>query len=193
MISMSRIFDTLTGRGAVMPRNFSTSDIIGADLIYRISIGKKGNVMMTLSGNSSTVNGENIQAGLQSTQFGWSAKLSGSYKIFATTSVTLSGNYGSPWIQPLGSFQMPGGVDIGVRQDLFKNRATLTANLSDIFDTKKMNMKNYNTGYDLTAFRKRESRILMITFSWRFGSAEDLKKKSAQPVQQQPDDSQMGF
>ncbi len=192
MISMSRIFDTLTGRGVVKPRNFSTSDNIGADLIFRVSLGKKGNVMMNLSGNSSKVNGENIQAGLQSMQYGWNAKVSGTYKILKNTSLSLSGNYGSPMKQPLGSFQMPGGVDIGIRQDLFKNRATLNVNLADIFDTKKMNMRSFNTGYELNAFRKKESRIVMVTFSWRFGSNEELKKKGNQPVLPPSDDSQQG-
>lgn len=149
--------------------------------------------MLTLSGNSSKVNGENIQAGLQATMLGWNSKISSSYKIFKTTTVSLNGNYGSPMKQPLGSFQMPGGVDIGVRQDLFKSRATLTVNLADIFDTKKMVFRSFNTTYDFTGNRKKESRILMLTFSWRFGSAETLKNKPTAPVQQQSDDSGGGF
>jgi iron complex outermembrane receptor protein len=185
MISMSRIFDPATGIGITMPRNFSTSDNVGADITFRKSLGKKGNVMLSLSGNDSKVNGDNIEAGLQSTTFGWSGKISSYYKITKSTFVQLTASYGSPMSQPLGSFQMPGGVDAGVRQDLFRGKGTFTLNVADIFDTKKMKMRSYNTGYDYSGYRKKESRIVMLSFSWRFGSGDDIRKKGSLPIQQE--------
>ncbi|MBI3510042.1 MAG: TonB-dependent receptor [Bacteroidetes bacterium] len=179
MISWSRIFDTLTGKGEVKPRNFSSSDNVGMDLVIRSSIGKKINAMLSASGYESHINGENIEAGLQTAYFGWNGKISLSWKITKDMAAQLNGNYGSPMKQPLGSFQMPGGIDLGMRQDFFKGRMSITLNVADIFNTKRMNIKSYNTGYDFTGWKQKESRIGMFTLSWIFGQGNDQLKKKA--------------
>ncbi|GAB4144008.1 MAG: hypothetical protein Fur0041_19020 [Bacteroidia bacterium] len=89
---------------------------------------------------------------------------------------------------------MPSGIDLGIRQDLFKGIATATFNVTDIFDWRKMKIENQNTGYYFTFWRKRESRVAMVSFSWRFGSGEDLNQQRKKNNQQPSgDDMQMGF
>ncbi|GAB4144004.1 MAG: TonB-dependent receptor [Bacteroidia bacterium] len=93
MISMARLFDTITGVAYVKPRNFSTSDNIGADMVIRYQIGKKGSVMVSVSGFNNKVNGSNIQAGLQSTNNAWNGRFTANYKVLKNTNVQLTGMY----------------------------------------------------------------------------------------------------
>ena len=194
LISMVRIYNLVTGVALVRPVNYSTSDNIGVESVFRMQLPKrKGNIMITLNGYRNMINGDNIEAGLQSSAVNWSTRGTVNYRILPATNLQLTGFYSSPFIQPAGSFMMVGGIDIGIRQDLFRNRAQLTANVSDIFDTRKFKLENDLTGYQMTGMRKRESRILMVTFTWRFGQGEDNTQRRNVRQQQTMDDGGGGF
>ncbi|HTF05733.1 MAG TPA: outer membrane beta-barrel protein, partial [Bacteroidia bacterium] len=160
-----------------------------AELVLRVPFKKKGNLMVSGSAYLNTVDGGNVEAGLQSQAFHYNARVSSSYKITKTTTVQLSGMYFSPFIGPLGSFWMMGGADFGVRQEIFKGRGQISANLTDIFNTRKFQFENTTDAYTFTGARKRESMVLMLNFSWRFGSGDEISKRkvqNAQPVEEQP-------
>ncbi|MCU0434479.1 MAG: TonB-dependent receptor [Bacteroidia bacterium] len=174
LINMVRIYNINTGIALIRPINFTSGNNFGIESVFRMPLPKrKGNVMLTLSGFRNQINGENLEAGLQSEALNWSGRLILNYRILPQTNLQVTGFYNSPFVQPAGSFIMVGGIDAGIRQDVFKGRGQFTANVSDIFDTKEFRIFNKLTGYELTAKRKRESRILMISFTWRFGKAEE--------------------
>jgi hypothetical protein len=144
--------------------------------------------MLNLSGFRNSINGDILEAGLQSAALNWSGRLTANCRFFQATSIQLTGFYSSPFVQPAGSFLMIGGVDIGIRQDLMKGRAQITANLTDVFNTKAFRIRNALSGYEFELFRKRESRILTINFTWRFGNGENApqrrKQQSSSPMEE---------
>jgi iron complex outermembrane receptor protein len=186
LISMVRTYDVNTGIALVRPFNYTSGNNLGIEGVFRMPLPKRrGNVMLTMNGFRNQINGENLEAGLQSEALNWSGRITVNYRLLPATNLQLTGFYNSPFIQPAGRFMMVGGLDFGLRQDLFKGRAQLTANLSDLFDTKEFRLTNKLTGYELNAKRKRESRILMITFTWRFGKAEESNQQRRNNRQQQ--------
>lgn len=186
LISMVRTYDVNTGIALVRPFNYTSGNNLGIEGVFRMPLPKRrGNVMLTMNGFRNQINGENLEAGLQSEALNWSGRITVNYRLLPSTNLQLTGFYNSPFIQPAGRFMMVGGLDLGLRQDLFKGRAQLTANLSDLFDTKEFRLTNKLTGYELNARRKRESRILMITFTWRFGKAEENNQQRRNNRQQQ--------
>jgi iron complex outermembrane recepter protein len=186
LISMVRIYNINTGIALVRPINYTSGNNLGIEGVFRMPLPKRrGNIMLTMNGFRNQINGDNIEAGLQSEALNWSGRLTMNYKLFPATNLQLTGFYNSPFIQPAGQFMMVGGFDMGVRHDVFKGRGQFTANVSDIFDTKEFRLKNKLTGYELSARRKRESRILMITFTWRFGKADDNSQQRRNNRQQQ--------
>lgn len=187
VITMARLFDFTTGQAVVKPRNFTSSDNFGTELVYRMPFGKKGSMMISGSAYYNIVNGDNIEADLQSAGFQYNARVTANYKIRPATSLQLSGMYFSPFIQPIGQFWMLGGIDLGVRQEIFKGKAQISANLTDIMNTREFKMKNYTSDYEFRAGRKRESMVLMLNFTWRFGSNEEIAKRKTQTVIPQDD------
>jgi iron complex outermembrane recepter protein len=174
----------------VRPINYSSADNIGIESVFRMQLPKrKGNIMLTLNGFRNVINGDNVEAGLQSSALNWSTRLTANYKITPLTNFQLTGFYMSPFIQPAGRFYMIGGLDAGIRQELFRGKAQVTVNVSDIFNTKRFEMFNALTGYEMTGQRKRESRVLMATFTWRFGQGEEnTQRRNRQQQQQGMDD-----
>ena len=191
-MSFMRTYDTLTGVAIMGPVNFESSDNVGLDLVLRLSLGKKGNIMWSSSAFQSTVVGGDAAPGRAATFFGWNTRISATYKVIPSTAIQLTGMYSSRYESPIGSFWMPGAVDIGVRHDFMKGKATASVNLSDIFNTRKMYITNFNTGYEMEIWRQRESRILMLNLTWRFGSGDDFQKKKSSVIPS-GDDAPMGF
>lgn len=105
----------------------------------------------------------------------------------------MSGMYFSPMVGPVGRFWMKGGLDFGIRQDVFKGKAQLSANLTDCFNTREFEFRNIRDEYEFNGGRKRESMVLMLSFSWRFGSGDEIAKRKTQQVMPQEEMQQGGF
>lgn len=193
VIAFIREYDVETNRAVVHPQNYTSSDNIGTEFVLRVPLKKKGNVMLSGAAYQNTVNGDNIEAALQSSAFMWNARLSFSYKIFKQTTFQMSGMYFSPMVGPVGRFWMKGGLDAGIRQEVFKGKAQLSANVTDCFNTREFEFRNIRDEYEFRGGRKRESLVLMLSFSWRFGSGDEISKRKTQQVAPQEDMQQGGF
>lgn len=193
VIAFIREYDIETNRAVVHPQNYTSSDNIGTEFVLRVPIKKKGNVMLSGAAYQNTVNGDNIDAALQSSAFMWNARISASYKVFKQTTVQMSGMYFSPMVGPVGRFWMKGGLDVGIRQDVFKGKAQLSANLTDCLNTREFEFRNIRDEYEFIGGRKRESLVLMLSFSWRFGSGDEITKRKTQQAMPQEEMQQGGF
>ena len=61
-------------------------------------------------------------------------------------------------------------IDGGVKYEFLKNKmATLTVNISDIFNTRKTETYSESPFFNQTTVRKRDPQIIRVNFSYRFG------------------------
>jgi iron complex outermembrane receptor protein len=104
--------------------------------------------------------------------FTWFGKINTNIKLPKNFSVQINGNYESPKVIAQGNLKETYWVDVAVRKNLWKNKATLILNCSDIFKTHIL-VTNYNLpAYSETIDRVRETRIGNITFTYRFGKSD---------------------
>jgi outer membrane receptor protein involved in Fe transport len=62
------------------------------------------------------------------------------------------------------------GVDLAVRFEFLKNRtASISANMNDIFRTRRQDIHSESQYFSQDVFRRRDPQILRINFNWRFG------------------------
>ncbi len=107
--------------------------------------------------------------------FSWFGKLNTSVKLPKNFSIQLNANYESPKVIAQGSLQQSGWVDLAVRKNLWKNKATIVVNCADIFKSRRF-VTDYNlAAYNESINRVKETRIGNITFTYRFGKT-DLKQ-----------------
>ena len=88
--------------------------------------------------------------------------------------------YSAPNISPKSNFRGMSGVDGGLKKDLFKSKASLALNLSDIFNTRKFIFHNEGLYYSTDMTRKHQSRIATLNFTYKFGKGDvnTMKKKT---------------
>src|SRR6185503_2200028 len=62
------------------------------------------------------------------------------------------------------------GVDLAVRFEFLKNKtASLSANINDIFKTRRQDVHSESSFFSQDVFRQRDAQIVRINFNWRFG------------------------
>ncbi len=106
----------------------------------------------------------------------WFGKLNTSIKLPKNFSFQVNANYESPKVIASGTLRETYWVDLALRKNLWKNKATLILNCSDIFKTHV-----YVTDYKLATYtetinRVRETRIGNITFTYMFGKTDNGNK-----------------
>ncbi len=192
MITRYRFVDQSTNVTTSTFINFSSSANAGAEMVIKNQIGEMINIMTSANLYQNKINGSNVEAELQGTSTNWNARMSINAKLAKNTSLQLSGMYMAPVVQPQGSFKGMSGVDAGIRQELWKGRASISLNVNDIFNTRKMVIHSIGDGFVSDMTRTRESRVAMLNFSYRFGSAEyNVRKKNQRNQNQQEQNNSM--
>lgn len=123
--------------------------------------------------------------------FNWNGKVNAQYKLPKDINLQITGNYESPKILPQGKSIPVYFMDIGFSKEWFKTfSATLL--VSDLFNTKRMGSQIVTDYMVQDLSRRRESRFIRLTLSYRFGKidASLFRKK---PVRLQNGGGDMDF
>jgi hypothetical protein len=94
------------------------------------------------------------------------------WKPFEGNEIQLSIRYRSPRDIAQGSFEGIFNMDIAVKQSVLKKKGSISLRVSDIFDTRQFEINTVGDNWQQYGLYNRESRILYITFSYRFGKLE---------------------
>ncbi|MBA3828750.1 MAG: TonB-dependent receptor [Taibaiella sp.] len=102
----------------------------------------------------------------------WLGKLNTNIKLPLNFSLQISGQYESPKVVAGGKLNEVYWVDVALRKNLLKGKATIVANVSDVFNTRKYTSIFDVPAYYQTLYRDRETRVGNITFTYRFGKSD---------------------
>lgn len=112
----------------------------------------------------------------------WFGKLNTNLKLPKNFSLQVNANYESPKVVTEGHIQETYWMDVAIRKNFWKNKATLILNCSDVFNT-HTNVTVYDiAGSTETINRIRETRIGNINFTYRFGKADLNNNKKAKSM-----------
>lgn len=101
--------------------------------------------------------------------YGWFGKLNSNLKLPKNFSLQLTANYESPKVITQGMQEYSYWADLALKKNLWKNKASLTINCSDVFKTRQFINKYTTASYTQTIERIKETRIGNISFTYRFG------------------------
>jgi outer membrane receptor protein involved in Fe transport len=189
--------------------NANRSNSYGAELTMKNQVVKgwdlTTNVNLYQTDMKVNANGQNYD----NNGFSWFAKINSETKLPANFTMQVNATYQAPTIALPSSGGRGGGgfnqipssaqgtikgfstVDVAVKKEFLKNKAAaVTLSLSDIFNTRQYELNQVSPEFAQDYIRKRESRILKLNFSYRFGKfdASLFKKKK----RDSGNDTQMG-
>lgn len=108
---------------------------------------------------------------LENDGISWNVKAIASYKFPKQYTFQANGSYEAPRIIPQGNTKEVYSIDLSLNKEIIKT-LSFTVAFNDIFNTRR-----FGTYYESDAFtqdlsRRRETRFLRLTVSWRFGEMD---------------------
>ena len=104
----------------------------------------------------------------------------------------LSANYRSPVVTAQGQRLTQLSADFAAKQAVLKDKGFITLRVSDIFNTLQYNFNAYGAGFESLARNKRESRVVYVGFTYRFGTVGDSARNKRKD-EQSDDAGSKGF
>ncbi|MEZ2334054.1 outer membrane beta-barrel protein [Mucilaginibacter sp. RCC_168] len=107
----------------------------------------------------------NFNRGMQDIIFNTSQE----FKMSSTITAELSGMYETPTLYGINELKQQYRVNAGIGKQVLNKRGNLKLSVIDIFNSDKFRYKVQYQNVDFTAIDKRETRRVMINFTYRFG------------------------
>lgn len=183
--------------------NADNNNSYGAELTLKNTFFKIWDVTTNVNLYQTELTYTQDKQSYKNSNFSWMAKINSELKLPANFTLQISGNYQAPTIalpsnsggggrgggggfmmipvSAQGTIKGMSSVDAGLKKDFLKNKAaSLTLSLSDVFNTRQYELNQAAPAFVQDYIRKRESRILRLTFSYRFGKfdAQIFKRKN---------------
>jgi iron complex outermembrane recepter protein len=145
----------------------------GLELINQVQINNWWDA--TVSGNFfySEIIGDNIEEGFNNSNYSWTLSLLSNMAIPNLFTFQIQGSYRGPIVFPQGEIEPFWGINAGIRKTIMNERATISLNISDIFNTRVFRIRNEDTRFVQDRVFNRETRIGTIAFTYRFGGFND--------------------
>jgi iron complex outermembrane receptor protein len=141
----------------------------GLELINQVQVTNWWDA--TVSGNFfySEIFGDNIEEGFNNSNYSWTVSLLSNMAIPNLFTLQVQGNYRGPIVFPQGEIEPFWGINAGIRKNIMNEKATISLNVSDIFNTRIFRIRNEDTRFVQDRVFNRETRIGTIAFTYRFG------------------------
>lgn len=155
-------------------QNLINGTTYGVDLTGRFQILPIWDATLNLNFFRNEITGSSRTAGLNVDNSGssWFGKVNTNVKLPKEFSLQVNGNYEAPKAEAQGNRQEVYWIDVALRKNLLKGKATIVLNVSDILDTRKTTtIYNFPNSYQ-ERYRDRETRIGNLTFTYRFGKSD---------------------
>ncbi len=123
------------------------------------------------------VNGQSGITTIASDDYSWNAKIISSLNLFEGASMQLFFNYNAPNVSGQGRTDEMYFMDLAYKQDFFDGNLSLSIRVSDLFNTMKWNMTTTGTNFDLSNYRKNDSRNVYVGLTYIFNSFKKQQRK----------------
>ncbi|HEX5555780.1 MAG TPA: TonB-dependent receptor [Chitinophagaceae bacterium] len=171
--------------------NAKTNNSYGAEFTLQTQLTNWWNITANLNLFQTNISANVKSQDFSNSKFSGFAKLNSDMKLPADFSLQLSGNYNAPVATPQGTMKNFGSIDVGVKKDLFKKKASLTLSLSDVLNTRERE-SDYTIPDVFTqhSVARRASRFLRLNFTYNFGKQNfQLFRRKSNKSQQQTQQS----
>ena len=156
--------------------NLNTQDALGLEMIISGDITENWNYNLTGNVYYTTLDASNLGYSGNKSSLSGNLKLYSLLKLWKGTFIQVNGFYYFPTITPQGMRNQYFYLNGGIKQQLCRNRASLTLTASDIFHTYKSRNRIETDELDQSTIYKRKMQVVYLGFTWRFRNYREPAK-----------------
>ncbi|HMQ61261.1 MAG TPA: TonB-dependent receptor [Flavilitoribacter sp.] len=166
------------GNAATRPENLSTEDAFGLEITASWSPFKWWKTDGNFNFFRAVTDGGNLGAGFQSDTYSWFTRLTSRFTFWKNTDLQARCNYEARMQTPQGYRKPLWYLDLAASKDFLKDNATITVNVSDLFNTQRFrSVTEGDNFYTYSDFQRRPTQV-NLTLSYRL---HQQKKKGPPP------------
>ena len=168
----------------ITPQNLTKSTNSGIELIAKVDPFKFWNFTANANGYHSNIDAVPEYDIRETSGYSWNANLTNNFTLPHSITFQVRGEYNSTEVQAQGKRKAQYSVDAGAKYDFPNKKASLSANIRDIFNTRRFGAINQDANSITDFQRYQKGQMGNITFSYRFGKTTFMKKQK-KPEQQE--------
>jgi ferric enterobactin receptor len=169
-----------TGNSFTRPENLATENSFGYEFTTSLSPYKWWKIDGSFNFFRAITNGANFDASLKSDTYSWFTRLTSRFTFWKNTDFQIRGNYEAAQQTPQGRRKAIAVMDLAVSKDILKNNATLTLNVSDVFNSRIYRSITEGVNFYTESRGQGRLRQVNLTFNYRLHQA---KKKTKEPAE----------
>jgi iron complex outermembrane recepter protein len=171
--AFTRLFVLFDKGSMVTWTNANTNSSTGVELINYFTLNNNYDATLTANFYHTEVSGRAEGREFSNQNYSWTLSLMSNLNFPGWFSTQISGNYWGPRVIPHGEIKPVFSMNLGLRRNVLNNRATVSLNISDVFNTRKFAMETQNADFYQQREFFRESRVLNLSFTYRFRDFRD--------------------
>jgi len=158
--------------------NLDKNQSAGVELIFSTTFGKLATLNLATNTFYNTIDASALGFSSSKSNISWSANGNISFNLTKSTFWQINSNYTAETLTPQGK-RLPSFVmNTGLKQELFKRKATIILTVSDIFNSNRNSYELTTPDLYRMEIRKRSSQTIYLGFSYNFGSSPKKQKDS---------------
>ena len=173
---ITRVKEVSEGISVVSYENLGSGTNTGVEFSWNMKPAKWWN--FTLSGNTYQTIIESDESELNASGYAYHSKLLSSFTLPKDYSVQVQANYSSPKILAQGEISAMYFGDFSIKKKVLKKKGSVSLKLTDVLNTREYNFITEGINFYQESYRKRQSRILWLGFSYNFGQYTERGNRS---------------
>jgi hypothetical protein len=150
-----------------MPTNLTEGSVYGLEIINMTEVADWWNFNASYSIFQSQVDGTNIDESFSNSGWAWNAKLTSNFNLPFDLDLQFTGNYTAPEIEAQGRDFARYYLDVSLQRSFLDEKGSINLSVRDIFDTREFAGENNGVNFSQTFRYKRESRIALLSVSYK--------------------------
>lgn len=170
------------GNSVTLPRNLATENSFGAELTGSYAAFTWWKTDASFNFFRAITDGSNLDDEFKSDTYSWLVRLLSRATVWKNTDIQVRGNYEAPQQTPQGRRRSIATMDLAVSRDILKDKATLTMNVLDVFNSRRYRSITEGANFYMENMSQGRLRQTNLTFNYRLRQA---KKKTKETLEQE--------
>ncbi len=166
-----------SGYSVTKPFNLNGEESFGAEFVGSYNPKKWWKMDFNFNFFRGITDGSNLNEGYKSDTWSWFTRLTSRFNVNKNSEAQFRANFEAPQKTPQGSRKAMFYMDLAGSLDIMKNKATLTLNILDLFNSRRSRSITQGENFYTSSNSQGRRRQINLTLNYRLNQAKSVRKQ----------------
>ncbi len=166
-----------SGHSVTLPQNLLSEKAVGVEFSSTYALFPWWKWDVNFNFFHADIDGSNIVETYKASTYSWFARQTSRFTLPKNFDIQIRGNYEAPQNTAQGKRKSLYYADLSMSKDVMKGRGTITLNVLDVFNTRKMRSISEGANFYTESNFQPRRRQINLTFNYRIKQAKQARKE----------------